>query len=196
MINNNHQHPHQNEVISIVCRNIKTGHEKDYDDWLRHYLKLERNAHGYLGTTVIIPGGSSLTKRYIIHRFIDKPSMEKWEQSQESIKMLEEVNKYSTKHYDTATGLETWFNLPDTNVINLPPPKWKMAIVIFIAAYIISLLSQLILQPLIGHHLPLLVNVLIYSSIMVSSLTYFAMPIMSRMLRGWLYSNPKIIQQS
>jgi hypothetical protein len=26
---------------------------------------------------------------------------------------LEEVNNYSTRHYETASGLETWFTPPD-----------------------------------------------------------------------------------
>lgn len=49
----------QNEFISVINRNIKPGHEKDYDDWLQRYLTLERKAHGYRGATIIIPGGPS-----------------------------------------------------------------------------------------------------------------------------------------
>jgi antibiotic biosynthesis monooxygenase (ABM) superfamily enzyme len=47
---------HQNEVTSVICRNIKSGHEKDYDDWLRRYLTYERRAPGYLGKTITYPG--------------------------------------------------------------------------------------------------------------------------------------------
>lgn len=129
----------QNEFISVISRNIKPGHEKDYDDWLQRYLTLERKAHGYRGATIIIPGGPSSALRYIIIRLTDKPSMKAWEDSPESLKLLNEVNNYSTRHYDTATGLETWFTLPHLkNVVAQPPPRWKMAIVVFIAVYAIS----------------------------------------------------------
>jgi hypothetical protein len=37
----------------------KAGYEKEYDDWLRCFLAFERRALGYLGTTVVIPGGTS-----------------------------------------------------------------------------------------------------------------------------------------
>jgi antibiotic biosynthesis monooxygenase (ABM) superfamily enzyme len=67
-----------------------------------------------------------------------------------------------------------------------PPPRWKMAIVVFIAAYVISSLSRSILNPFIGQW-PTLGNAVIYTAILVVSLTYFAMPIMSRLLRHWLY---------
>src|SRR5919202_4215309 len=96
-----------------ICRKIKPGHEKNYNVWIRRYLTLERTAPGYLGITIIIPGGSKLPLRYIIRRFTDKATMERWDNSEESLKLLKEANDYSTRHYNTSTGLETWFTLPE-----------------------------------------------------------------------------------
>ena len=59
------------------------------------------------------------------------------ENSQQSLELIEEANKCSTRYYERATGLETWFTLPYLKAI-VAPPKWKMAIVTFIAAYGIS----------------------------------------------------------
>ena len=178
---------YQNEVTTVIGRKIKSGHEKDYNDWVRHYLTFERKAHGYLGTTIIIPGGSKSPLRYIIRRFVDKAAMERWDNSEESLRLLKEANDYSTRHYDTSTGLETYFTLPDLNTLSQsPPPRWKMAIVIFFAAYAISSLSRYILTPFIGQW-PLLENAVIYTAILVVLLTYFALPIMNRLLRHWLY---------
>jgi uncharacterized protein len=80
--------------------------------------------------------------------------------------------------------METWFTLPDLKAI-VAPPKWKMAIVSFIGAYGISLLAQYILGLYLGQS-PLLTNILM-TIILVLGLTYFAMPILSRLLRRWLY---------
>ncbi|HKO64245.1 MAG TPA: hypothetical protein VJU13_03520, partial [Candidatus Nitrosocosmicus sp.] len=52
-----------------------------------------------------------------------------------------------------------------------PPPRWKMAIVIFFAAYFISIASRYLLSPLIGEW-PLFVNVAIFSAILVVLLTF------------------------
>jgi uncharacterized protein len=114
--------------------------------------------------------------------------MEASKNSAESQNLLEEANNYSTLHYETSTGLETWFTLPNLKTLGQPPPppRWKMAIVVFIAAYIISSLSRYILGPFIGQW-PILGNAVIYAVILVVSLTYFAMPLMSRLLRHWLY---------
>jgi antibiotic biosynthesis monooxygenase (ABM) superfamily enzyme len=64
------------EVTTVICRKIKPGHEKDYNDWVRRYLVLERKAPGYLGFTMIVPGGSKSPLRYIVRRFADKTTME------------------------------------------------------------------------------------------------------------------------
>jgi uncharacterized protein len=173
------------EVTKVISRIIKPGHEKDYDDWLHHYLLSVSKAPGYLGTTIIIPGKSSSNVRYIIGRFTDKASMDIWDNSQESLKLLQEIINCSTRHYETATGLETWFTLPDLKTI-VAPQKWKMAIVTFIAAYCISSLSNYILNPFLEKW-PLLASSIIINTILVVSLTYIAMPMLSQLLRRWLY---------
>ena len=148
---------------------------------------IRKKAPGYLGTTIIIPGGSKSPLRYIIRRFADKAAMERWDNSEESLKLLKEANDYSTRHYETSTGLETWFTLPDLKTLSQsPPPRWKMAIVIFFAAYAISSVSRSILNPFIGDW-PMLGNAVIYTAILVVVLTYFALPIVNRLLRRWLY---------
>lgn len=143
-------------------------------------LAFERRAMGYLGTTVVIPGGTSSNIRYIIRRFTDRASNEIWDNSPDVQKLLYEANRYSTRHYETATGLETWFVLPDLKTV--VPPRWKMAIVVFIAAYTTSLLSRAFLSPVYSEW-PLLASTIISTTILVVSLTYFALPVLSRLLR-------------
>jgi uncharacterized protein len=111
--------------------------------------------------------------------------MEIWDNSQDVQKLLKEANRYSTRHYETATGLETWFVLPDLKTV-VPPPRWKMAIVVFIAAYMTSLLSRFFLSPLFGEW-PLIASTVIFTTILVVSLTYIVLPLLSRLLRRWLY---------
>ena len=83
--------------------------------------------------------------------------------------------------------MELWFALPGLESLSQsPPPRWKMAIVIFFAAYAISFVSRSILNPFIGQW-PILGNAIIYTAILVISLTYFALPVANRLLRRWLY---------
>ena len=80
-----------NVVTFVISRNIKPGYEKEYDDWLRRYLTIERKAPGYLGTTIIMPGGTKSAIRYIIQRYEDKASMTAWKDSQQSLNLIEEA---------------------------------------------------------------------------------------------------------
>jgi uncharacterized protein len=160
----------QKTVTSLISRSIKTGYEKDYDDWLMRFLEFERKALGYLGTTVVLPGGTNSNIRYIIRRFTDKASMDIWDNSPDVQRLLQEANKYSTRHFETATGLETWFMLPDLKPV-LSPPRWKMSIVVFVAAYITSLLSRSLLGSSLSHW-PLIASSIIFTAILVVSLTY------------------------
>jgi len=173
-----------NEVTQVVRRNILQGHESDYDAWLRRFITALQAAPGYLSTTVIVPSENP-SMRYILHRFTDTASMEAWEGSETRSKLLKEVNKYSSPYYEKATGLETWFAIPGMHAVTAPP-RWKMALVTFLAAYLLSFFANLTLNPiLVTTSLP--VSNLIITLILVIGLTYFLMPAFSRLLRRWLY---------
>jgi uncharacterized protein len=189
MSSDSHQDEEPNsssEVTIVVSRKIKHGHEKEYDDWLRRVLALERKFHGYLGTIIIMDGGADSAIRHIIFKYSNKASLDLWENSEERNKLIEEGNNYSTPYLQKATGLETWFTLPNTIAI-VAPPRWKMAIVAFIGAYCISLISRFILGYFLGQW-PLIINLLVTIALVIG-LTYFAMPLLSRLLRRWLYPN-------
>ena len=172
------------EATVVVSVRIRPGCEKDYEEWLGRFLILERKVPGYLGTITIMKTGTNSNARHVIHRFKDKVSLEAWENSEDLRKLREESNKYCTPYPQKATGLETWFTVPDMKAI-VPPPKWKMAIVTFIGAYCISSLASIVLSPFLALH-PLLFD-LFKTITLVIGLTYFAMPLLSKLLRRWLY---------
>ena len=165
-------------------RNIAADHGKNYDDWVERFMISERQFPGYLGTTIIAPGGNTSSVRYVINRLSDQASLEAWENSEVMLSFIDEINKYSS--LQKVTGLETWFNLPNLKTISTPP-KWKMAIVSFIAAFSISSVGHYILSIYLGQR-PLLTDLLM-TIMLVIGLTYFAMPLLSRLLRRWVYQS-------
>jgi antibiotic biosynthesis monooxygenase (ABM) superfamily enzyme len=74
------------DVTIIIRRKIKPGCEKQYDDWLRRFLMLEKNIPGYVGTTIITQGGTDSAIRHIVLRFSDTASLDAWEKSDEYLK--------------------------------------------------------------------------------------------------------------
>jgi len=135
------------EVTGVISRNIKPGHEKDYDDWLRRYMILENKVPGYLGTTIIAPGGNTSSVRYIINRFSDKASMDAWESSGEALKLIEEADNCSTRHYASATGLEAWFSVPDFKLKSFHrggkwPSSYSLQHILLARCHILSLIHS------------------------------------------------------
>ena len=86
--------------------------------------------------------------------------------------------------------METWFNLPNLKTIEAPP-KWKMAIVSFIAAYSISLVAHSVLSIYLGQR-PLLTEILM-TIILVVGLTYFAMPLLSKIAATLVVPKERVI---
>jgi len=172
------------EVTTIANRHIRPGREDDFEDWMERVTKVIRTYPGYRGLTVIEPGNDP-NARYVIYRFADKASMANWEKSEERRKLLEEVEQYASQRFEAATGLETWFALPNVHAM-VAPPRWKMMLVTLFAALIVSAITHLVLAPYLNPW-PLLLDVLIYTTLLVLVLTYFAMPNLTKLLRRWLY---------
>ena len=176
--------PHD-EAVFVISRRIKQGQEEAYEDWLRRIGDATRDFPGYRGVTTLLPEGIDSDLRYMVWRFENKTSLENWEKSDVRNRLLDEGENYSIRHYETATGMETWFNLPNLKAVKAPP-KWKMALVTLLAAYVISFVAHLVLAPYLDSWLPSETD-FVYSCILVVSLTYFALPKLSQLLRRWLY---------
>ena len=168
----------------VVSRRIKPGQEQAYEDWLRRVIQAARAFPGYMGVTTLSPEGVDSNLRYLIWRYDSASTLEAWEKSDARNILVDEVQNYATQHYDKATGMETWFSLAGMKV--QPPPKWKMFTVTLLAAYLVSFIARLVLGPYLGG-LPLFASNLVFTAILVATLTYFAMPQLSSLLRKWLY---------
>jgi antibiotic biosynthesis monooxygenase (ABM) superfamily enzyme len=172
------------EITDVVASEIKPAHERDFDSWLKRFLDHQKQASGYLGTTILVPPGNNSNIRIVITRFKNRGSLDAWKKNEERLRMLEEVKGYGTPYYDHATGQETWFSVPGMTIS--APPRWKMCVVTFLPAYVISALAFTLLRPIIDSIPFLLVNVII-NFILVVGLTYVAMPPLAKLLRRWLY---------
>lgn len=79
-------------------------------------------------------------------------------------------------------GLEAWFHSSHT-----PPPRWKMAVATLLGVYPTSLLLAVTVGGAV-HTWPLLARSLVIAGCMVALLTWVVMPLVTRLLHGWLNS--------
>jgi antibiotic biosynthesis monooxygenase (ABM) superfamily enzyme len=67
------------------------------------------------------------------------------------------------------------------------PPKWKMALLIWLGIYpIITLLVFLLFPYMAAHNWPLPLRTLLLTLIAVPLMTYGALPLLQKWLKSWL----------
>jgi uncharacterized protein len=171
-------------VTLVVSRDVQPGRERDYEEW-EHRIIHAAVPFGSLGAAVIAPEGPTGARRIVVQRFPDEEALKRWEESEERKALLREVEQFSVAHDQQATGLETWFALPDERAI-VPPPRWKMLLTTLLGAYpLVVVLSAFVLPRVEGW--PLLARAALLPVVVLSLMTYVVMPQLSRLLRRWLY---------
>jgi antibiotic biosynthesis monooxygenase (ABM) superfamily enzyme len=178
--------PGKKDVTVVVSRNVFPGHERDYDDWVRRQVAAAKQAPGNKGVTMLIPPPGKTGLHHLVLRFTDQKSVQAWEDSEIRKELSREADSFSRMSRQEATGLETWFSIPEYPELETPP-RWKMATVTFIAAYLLTAIIVPLEEIVFKDVNFFLVNILT-SVLLVGILTYALMPWFSRyVFRKWLY---------
>jgi antibiotic biosynthesis monooxygenase (ABM) superfamily enzyme len=171
-------------ATAVFTWEVKRGREAEFEEWLRQVTETISTQPGSLGSTILRPkepGGVY----HIVVQFDDSLRLADWLESNERRRWLGAIQEIATREGAEATGMETWFSLPKTTVI--PPPRWKMVIVTFIAVYPLSLVLNAVAIPRMSDF-PTGLRALLFPLVLPPVLTYVLMPLLSRVLRRWLYS--------
>jgi antibiotic biosynthesis monooxygenase (ABM) superfamily enzyme len=176
----------EKSVTVVISRRILPGHEKDYDEWVRKLVTAATEAPGNTGATLLIPETGKPGLHHVVLRFADNDSVHRWEDSYIRQKLSHEADAFSVRTRQEATGLETWFSIPECPEL-APPSRWKMFIITTMGVYILSVIFVKMLEVInLGWNF-YFENILL-SALVVGSLTWAVMPWFSRrVFRKWLY---------
>jgi antibiotic biosynthesis monooxygenase (ABM) superfamily enzyme len=178
--------PQGKSVTVVISRRILPGHERDYDEWVRKLVAAATQAPGNTGATMLIPEPGKPGLHHVVLRFADQESVHTWEDSYIRQKLSHEADAFSVRSRQEATGLETWFSIPECPEL-APPPRWKMFLITSVAAYILTLIIVPLEQRFIESW-PFPVLNILTCALLVGILTYAVMPWLSRYIfRRWLY---------
>ena len=178
--------PQGKSVTVVISRRVFPGHERDYDEWVRKLVTAATEAPGNTGATLLIPEPGKQGLYHVVLRFADRESVHTWEDSYIRQKLSHEADAFSVRSRQEATGLETWFYLPEHPEL-APPPQWKMFIITTIGVYAMSVLFVKVEELLKLNWNFYLLNILT-SALVVGSLTWAMMPWFSRyVFRKWLF---------
>ena len=174
------------DVTIVVSRTVFPGHDEEYGDWVRRLVKTGAEAPGNTGVITLIPQKGKGGLHHVIFQFKDQPSVDAWENSPVRQKLAEEADHFSRSHRQAASGLETWFSIPECPQLDTPP-HWKQAIVTFVGVYLVSTLVIKVLG-LFNLHWNFYADNILVSALVVAALTWAVMPVLTRLVfRKWLY---------
>jgi uncharacterized protein len=193
----NNRDTHLLPVTVIVKRIAKKDKIKEFEEWLSGISKEVSKQNGSMGIDIIRPTDNESKPEYvIIFRFDNYDNLMKWENSSVRNEWLQKGRELVQADPDVQklTGLEFWFTPyskrnSDSMLVN-SPRRYKMVIVTIpvIAALLLTLVPQIhfITESL---SIPYSIRFVIAIAIMVLLMTYFIMPLLTRVLRTWLFSN-------
>ena len=141
---------------------------------------------GHLGVNIIRPTSPNDYYR-IVFKFDSMKNYIAWESSEIREQWLQRYAQVTIGdvEQEVLSGLETWFTLPGGEAV-VPPAKHKMAIIIWISIFPLSIIVNYLLRPWLGD-LPITLQIGIVSLILVVLMTYAVMPVMSKLFHRWLH---------
>jgi uncharacterized protein len=172
--------------VVAISRQVKPGHEEEFEETVRGVILAAKNFPGYVGGEVLYPK-TKHGQWELILRFDTPIHLQEWETSPICQSWIARADALSlgVPIIMRVNGLEAWFVLPEvTNA--LPPPKWKTAIVSAVGLYPIISVMPTLLKP-ITNHLPLWMANFVSIIIMMPLMTWVIMPQVTRLFQQWLY---------
>lgn len=174
----------------LVTASPALGKEAAWERALGDLIRESLAFPGHLGTTVLKPASPGTRTYRIITKWDSDENMHRWRDSDERRERVERLTTLQAQPADIqhVTGFETWFDMPrqgEPHAI-VPPPKYKMAAIVWLAVYfaVIPMLS-ILNSATVGW--PSLVSSAISVTASVVLMTWFVMPMLSWLFRSWLY---------
>jgi len=171
-----------------ITRRIKPGREAEFQQALKEFFQTSFSHSGVHGASMLVPPPGAKSPEFGILRtfanehdrdaFYGSPIFKAWD---ERIRPLTE----GEPQHRELSGLEAWFRSPQ-----YPPPRWKMALLTWIAVWPVSMAVPAALSPLIGTVVPSVVFAGAVAAGIVVVLTWGAMPLLIKLAKKWLQPPP------
>jgi len=175
-------------VTIIVKRRPKPDRIEDFEKVMSGTTKDAMSFEGHLGANIIRPTKPGDYYR-IVFKFDSMRNYLAWEGSElreQWMKRYAEVEQ-GEQELEVLSGLETWFTMTGEEAL-VPPPKYKMMIIVWMSIFPLTLLLHYCLVPFISE-LDTVLQIVITSLTLVTLMTYVVMPIMAKLFHSWLHCN-------
>lgn len=183
-------------VTVSITRHLDPGREHEMVSWIQAGIALAERFPGFLGAGWVRPERDSETW-HVLYRFADPASLASWDSSHERQWWRDSAGGLGVveSRVERRTGIEGWFDDPttrdvrDLRIAPAAPPRWKQAIVIWLAFFPLSV-GVAWLFGRFAPGLALLPRGLASTILMTPVMTYLVLPFMTRKLGWWLQGKP------
>lgn len=171
-------------VTVLVRRTVPVAQEEAFRAALHDLLEEFHRAPGVLGSLVFRQEDERGVEFTILQRFAGPAEHDAWLASpafprwRRAVAPPEPAPDH-VRHYSGVESLFVTARAPDA------PPMWKMAVLMLLAAYPLSLVAAYWLGPRLGN-LPPYVGAFVTSVVMVVAMTYVLVPVLTRVFERWL----------
>jgi antibiotic biosynthesis monooxygenase (ABM) superfamily enzyme len=161
-----------------------------------HVAEFERALKDFAGRSLVEPGargvqclypppGSASTEYGILRSFANARDRDAFYGSAFFKDWLARISPMVEGHSTRRQlhGLEAWFRDPKEPM----PPRWKMALLTWIAAWPASMFTQVVLALVVGRNVPQVLQAALVALGLVVILTWVAMPFLVRIAGPWLH---------
>ncbi|WP_372729857.1 antibiotic biosynthesis monooxygenase [Nocardioides sp.] len=183
-------------VTVSITRHVDPGRQAEMVSWMQAGTALAERFEGFLGAGWVRPAPGSETW-HMLYRFADAESLAAWESSHEREWWRNSAGGLGVveSRIERRTGIEGWFDEPlnrdvrDLRLSPTSPPRWKQAVLIWLAFFPLSLLTAW-LSTRFAPDLGLVARGLATTLLMTPLMTYVVLPRMTRALGWWLRGEP------
>ena len=182
-------------VTILITRSPRKSNQSEFEQALSDTIDAALEFPGHLGVTVLKPQRDNNDYQIIV-KFASKADYCRWCQSHEAAHWFRILNRLEEKppNLDLMTGIETWFAVnSSTPRPMIPPPRYKMAVVTWLAIFVLIVIINLLFGGFLAS-LPMLLRSLVLTIGLVSLMTYIVMPQMTRWFSWWLYPNRRSLR--
>lgn len=179
---------HREPISTVTLRTVRAGLEAEFEISLKEFFQRSRSVPGQLAIHVVKPMPGSGSREWgILRTFSDEKAKEDFFSSALFQEWQAQAAPFmeGERQQQSLSGLETWFTLPGAKAM-VPPPRWKMALMSTLGGCTAATCVSLLLGPQVAAF-PFLAKTLLMSFCIAALMTYAFMPLLSRLLKGWLY---------
>ena len=180
------------ETIHIaITRRVRKEHTRDFERMLAEFASRSLAEPGSRGVHLLYPAPGADASEYGILRsfastadrdaFYASDFYKDWTDRIES--MIE-----GGPVFRQLNGLEAWFREPHASM----PPRWKMALLTWVAVWPVSMAVPALLGPLLGANVPPVIAAGVIAAGIVLVLTWAAMPLLVKLATPWLHRAPAL----